>query len=262
MMGGMPAGGGASQTAVADAAGARSQMAQWVDAVAVLATLLVASRAISLMPQAALGAVIVVTGLLMIKPATFFAIARVRGDEVLWALATVVGVIFLGTLNGILVAVLISLLMLMYQANHPPVYAMVYEEADDVFRRADPHEAAEAHAGLLMLGTEGRLTFANAERVRDKMRALIEATAPKVVVLECDAIPDIEYTALLMLEEAEQNLRAQGISLWLAALNPELEKIVRRSPLAAALGPDRIFVSRRKALEAWRLQTGSPAAPS
>jgi high affinity sulfate transporter 1 len=252
LVGGMPAGGGASQTAVADGAGARSQMAQWLTAGMVLATLLVASRVLSLMPQAALAAVIIVTGISMIKPAAFNAIAKVRRDELLWALATVVGVILIGTLNGILVAVAISLLTLFYQANHPPVYALVYDRTADLFRRAAPGETDERFPRLLMLGTEGRVTFANAETVGDRMRALIAQTQPDVIVLECEAIPDIEYTALLMLIEAEQVLRQQGIALWLAAINPELRLIIDRSPLASALGPERIFASRHKAFEAYQ----------
>jgi high affinity sulfate transporter 1 len=260
LVGGMPAGGGASQTAVADGAGARSQMAQWVNAGVVLATLLIASRVLSLMPQAALAAVIIVTGISMIKPAAFDAIAKVRRDELLWALATVAGVILIGTLNGILVAVAISLLTLFYQANHPPVYALVYDRAADLFRRAAPGETDERFPRLLMLGTEGRVTFANAETVGDSMRALIAQTQPDVIVLECEAIPDIEYTALLMLIEAEQVLRQQGIALWLAAINPHLRLVIDRSPLASALGPERIFASRRKALEAYQARGTSQAS--
>ena len=265
LVGGMPAGGGASQTAVADQAGAKSQAAQWVGAGAVVVTLLALSGAIGLLPKAALAAVIVATGVTMIKPATFSAIARVRRDELAWALATVAGVIVFGTLNGILVAVVLSLLTLMYEANHPPVYAMAWDRDDDVFRRAGESDDDEILPGLLALGTEGRLSFANAERARERMRALVEAAKPRVVVLDCSAIPDIEYTALLMLIEAERKQRAAGLELWLAAVNPELRRIIDRSPLGAALGPERIFLSLRKAVEAWRGQAdtaGAASAPS
>ena len=118
---------------------------------------------------------------------------------------------------------------------------------------------------MLALGTEGRLSFANAERARERMRALVEAAKPRVVVLDCSAIPDIEYTALLMLIEAERKQRAAGLELWLAAVNPELRRIIDRSPLGAALGPERIFLSLRKAVEAWRGQAdtaGAASAPS
>ena len=252
LVGGMPAGGGASQTSVADAAGARSQMAQWVNAAAVLTTLLFLSSVIGLMPQAALGALILVAAVSMIKPEAFRAIARVRRDELVWALVTLTGVILIGTLEGILIAVAVSILTLFYQANHPPVYAVAWNREKGIFRRAGENQNDETLPGLLMLRTEGRLTFANAANAGEKMQALVAQSQPRVIVLECSAIPDIEYTALVMLTEAEQTQRARGVSIWLAAVNPDLLKVIERSPLGAALGRERMFFNLQKALEAWQ----------
>ncbi len=250
--GGMPSGGGASQTAVAEKAGTRSQMAQWVNAAMVLLCLLFLSRVISYLPKAALGALVLVIAASMIKPANFRAILQVRRTEFIWALVTAAGVIVLGTLNGILIAVAISILTLLYQANHPPVYAVVYNREKGIFRRVGDHAGDETIPGLLMLRTEGRLTFANAANAAEKMRALASEYNPRVVVLECDAIPDIEYTALLMLTEGEQNLRARGISLWLAAINPDLLKVMERSDLVKTLGHDRMFYDLSSAVAAYR----------
>ena len=251
-VGGMPAGGGASQTAVADAAGARSQMAQWVNAAVVIVVLVFLSGAIARMPQPALAALVVVSALHMIEPKTFRAVARVRRDEWFWSMATLAGVILIGTLDGILIAVAISVVTLFYQANHPPVYVVAYSRARDIFRRLGEDDADDTFPGLLMLRTEGRLTFANAANAADKMRALVAQTQPRVLVLECSAIPDIEYTALAMLTEAEENLRARGVTLWLAAVNPDLLEILERSPIGATMGRARMFVNLRKALEAWQ----------
>lgn len=250
--GGMPAGGGTSQTAVANAAGTRSQMAQWVNAGVVLVTLLFLSRIIALLPQAALGAVILVVAFSMIKPRQFRAIGQIRKDELAWAFVTLAGVVLIGTLEGILIAVGISILTLFYQANHPPVYAVAYNREKGIFRRAGEHESDEIFPGLLMLRTEGRLTFANAANAGEKMKALMDQYKPRVIVLECSAIPDIEYTALVMLTEAEQNLRARGVTLWLAAVNPDLFKVIERSPLGETLGHERMFFNLAKALEAYR----------
>jgi len=233
-------------------------MAQWVNgAVVLLCLLLLLSHVIGLLPQAALGALILVASLSMIKPQAFRAIARVRRLELTWALATLAGVVFIGTLEGILVAVAISILTLFYQANHPPVYAVAYNPAKDIFRRAGEHADDETFPGLLMLRAEGRLTFANAANAGDKMRALVAETAPKVIVLECSAIPDIEYTALTMLTDAEQNLRARGISLWLAGVNPDLLKTLSRSPLGKTLGHERMFFNLQKVLKAWQARSAS-----
>jgi MFS superfamily sulfate permease-like transporter len=252
LVGGLPSGGGTSQTAVANDAGARSQMAQWVNSATVLVCLLFLSPLIGLMPQAALGALVLVVAASMIKPEKFRAIARVRRDELVWAFVTFAGVVLIGTLDGILVAVAISVLTLFFQANHPPVYQVVYSRGENIFERAGEGQDGETFPGLLILRTEGRLTFANAAHVGDRMRALVDETQARVLVLECSAIPDIEYTALEDLAEAEENLRERGVTLWLAGVNPDLLRIVERSRLAGAPGTERTFPNLFKVLEAWR----------
>ena len=92
------------------------------------------------------------------------------------------------------------------------------------------------------------------------MQALVAQSEPQVLVLECGAIPDIEYTALLMLTEAEQNLRARGVTLWLAAVNFDLLKIIMRAPLGAALAPAGIFFDLHQVLEAGQRRPESPVA--
>lgn len=251
-MGGFPAGGGASQTAVNARAGARSQIAQFVGALVVVICLLFLSRAIGFIPQAALGAMVLVVAFSMIKPEEFRAIGRVRKDEVWWAIVTMAGVIFIGTLEGILIAVAISLLTLMYQSNHPPVYAVAHSPEKNIFRRFGEHADDVIYPGLLMVRTEGRLTFANAAFVADNMRVLVEEFSPRVIIFECSAIPDIEYTALTMLTEARENLDERGVDLWLAALNPDLLKMIERSSLGGILGHGRMFFNLSKALEAYQ----------
>ena len=81
------------------------------------------------------------------------------------------------------------------------------------------------------------------------MRALIQEYDPKVVVLDMSAVPDIEYTALRMLTEAEENLQEAGIALWLTALNPEALKVIRQAPLGKTLGINRMFYNLKQAVE-------------
>jgi sulfate permease, SulP family len=252
LFGGFPAGGGTSQTAVNSEAGAVSQISQLVSALVVVVCLLFLSRAIALIPQAILGALMLVYAVSMIKPEKFRAIGRIRKDELMWAFVTMAGVIFIGTLEGILIAVAISLLTLFYQANHPPVYALAFNMEQHIFRPLGESPEDVTYPGFLMLRTEGRLTFANASNVGDKMRALVEEFKPEVIALECSAIPDIEYTALVMLTEAREKLEKRGVEMWLATLNPELFKIIERSPLGVALGHERMFFNMRKALDAYR----------
>jgi MFS superfamily sulfate permease-like transporter len=103
-----------------------------------------------------------------------------------------------------------------------------------------------------MVRIEGRMHFASAPRTSDRLRALIQEAQPRVLVMECSAIPDIEYTALEMLTGFEERLREQGITLWLAALNPGPLQVVERSPLGATLGHERTFFNLEQAVETYQ----------
>ena len=248
----VPAGGGTSQTAVNSRAGARTQVSELVTVAMVVATLLFLSPLISLLPQATLASVVVITSAPLLSPADFRAILRVRRREFLWALTACAGVVLLGTLQGILVAIGISVLTLFYEANHPLVYSMGRKPGTDVFRpRSSDHPEDETLPGLLIVRTEGRMTFASAPQAREHLAALVKEAHPQVVILECSAIPDFEYTALHTLTQAEENLRAHGIALWLTALNPEAYKAVMRSSLGRALGPERMFFNLSEAVAAF-----------
>jgi high affinity sulfate transporter 1 len=246
----MPAGGGTSQTAVNDQAGAKTQMTALVTVVVVALTLLFLAPWLSLMPQATLGALVLVAAAGLIKIQSFRAIAQIHRAELAWAIASLLGVVGLGTLKGIILGIAISLLTLFYQANHPLVYELGRKPGTDVFRPLADHPDDETLPGLLILRTEGRLTFASAPQVADRMQALVAAAAPQVLVFDLGAVPDIEYTALQMLIEAEEKGRLQdGIVLWLAHLNPEVLRVIRRSSLGKTLGEDRLFFNVAQAVE-------------
>jgi SulP family sulfate permease len=219
----------------------------------VIVTLLFLAPVVSLMPEATLGALVLVAAAGLIKVQEFRAIASIRRIEFWWAIIAFAGVLLLGTLEGILLAVVISVLSLFYQANHPPVYALGRKPGTDVFRPLSPeHPDDETFPGLLMARTEGRLHFASAPRAEDQLWQLVRSASPQVLVADLSAVPDIEYTALRMLAELEEKLREQGISLWLAALNPEPLAVIQRSSLGTILGRERMFFNLTQAVEAYQ----------
>jgi SulP family sulfate permease len=261
LFGAMPAGGGTTQTAVNRSAGAQSQVAELVTAVVALATLIFLAPLIAPLPQAALAAVVVAYSIPLISPAEFGKIRRVRRIEFRWALVAFAGVVVLGTLRGIVAAVIVSMLSLLQQTNNPPVYAVGRKRGTNVFRPlSDEHPKDETFPGLLMLRVEGRVYFGNAERVGEKMRPLIEHAKPTVVVMDCSALVDLEYTALKMLTEAEERVRRDGITLWLAALNPDVRHMVEHSPLGQVLGHERMLFNLESAIEKYE-QMKSSGAP-
>jgi len=257
LLGSMPAGGGTTQTAVNRKAGARTQLAAVVTAAVSLATLLVLAPLIGLMPQAALAAVVVAYSIDLIQPGEFLVIRRVRRVEFRWAVIAFVGVVFLGTLQGIIVAVIASIFALAQQAYDPPVHVIGRKRGTDVFRpRSSDHPDDESWPGLLILRIEGRAFFLNAQRIGDTMLQLIATEQPTLVILDGRSLIDIEYTALKMLIEGEERLRTDGITLWLASLNPQVLKTVQQSPLGDTLGRARMFFNLQSAVAQYeRLQS-------
>jgi sulfate permease, SulP family len=258
LLGAMPAGGGTSQTAVNRLSGARSPLAGLVTAGATLLTMLLLAPVISLMPQATLAAVVIVYSVGLIQPAEFRSILAIRRNEFIWALAALAGVVILGTLKGILVAIVVSLVGLAQQVSNPPVYVLGRKRGTNAFRPLSPeHTDDDTFPGLLMLRLTGRLFFANAERVRDRIRPLIEEARPRVVALDLSGVFDLEYTALKMLTEAEARQREQGAALWLVGLTPDVLEIVQRSPLGQALGQERMFFNMEQALAKYQSLPGA-----
>ena len=252
LFGAMPSGGGTSQSAVNRLTGARTQVAALVTAAMTVGTMLFLAPLLSPMPNATLAAVVIAYSVGLISPAEIEAIRRVRTVEFRWAIAACLGVMVLGTLKGILLAVLLSMAALLYLANRPPVLVLGRKPGTHVFRPVSPeHPEDETFAGLLIVRTLGRMYFANAPVVTEQLRALIDREKPRVVLLDCSAVPGFEYTALRMLDEAEKSLRAQGVELWLAALNPEALELVRRSGLAERLGRARMHFTVEDAVAAF-----------
>ncbi|MGZ5659941.1 MAG: STAS domain-containing protein, partial [Usitatibacter sp.] len=216
------------------------------------ATLAFLGPIIELMPRAALAAVVLAYSVGLIKVGEFRAIRAVRTTEFRWAVIAFGGVLVLGTLRGIVVAIVASLLALLHQANNPPVYAVGRKRGTDVFRpRSEAHPTDETWPGLLILRPQGRIYFANAECVGDKMWAMFDEAKPNVVLLDLGAVSDIEYTALNMLSEGEAKLREKGAVLWLAALNPHVLDIVRDTALGRRLGRERMFFNVQTAVDAY-----------
>ncbi len=239
LLGAMPGGGGTTQTAVNRLAGACTQMSEIVTAAMTLVTMLLLAPLIGLMPQATLAAVVIVYSIGLIKPIEFRDILTVRRTEFTWALIAFAGVVLVGTLKGIIVAIIVSMVALAHQAADPPVYVLGRKPGTNVFRpRSDQHPEDEKFAGLLLLRLEGRIFFANAANAGQKIKLLIEEAQPKVVAIHLRGVPDLEYTALKMLMEGEKRQRERGVKLWLVGMNPHVIDMVQRSPLGHALGQD------------------------
>ena len=265
-LGAMPAGGGTSQTAVVRATGGRSQLASLVTAGVAAATMLLLAPILGLLPQATLAAIVIVYSVGLIQPAEFLAIRKVRTMEFRWAIVAALGVLTLGTLNGIVVAIILSLIGLASQTANPRVSVIARKRGADVLRPLSPDNPDdETFEGLLIVRPEGRLFFVNAQNVAEQIDALVTQYKPRVLALDMSRVPDIEYSALQALMEGDERAISRGAIVWLVGLNPGVLEVVRKSGLAERLGRERMLFNARAAIEryqALQATAGATAPPA
>ncbi len=263
LFGAMPAGGGTSQTAVVRAAGGLTQKSALVTAGTAAATMLFLAPLLGLLPNATLAAVVIVYSVGLIQPAEFRAIRLVRTMEFRWAAVACMGVLIFGTLQGIVVAIIVSLIGLSSQTAHPRVHVIGRKRGADVLRPLSPeHPDDETFEGMLILRPEGRLFFVNAQSVAEQIKTLLAKYQPRVLVLDMSRVPDIEYSALQMLIDGESRHSENGITLWLAGLNPGVLEVVSHTALAERLGRERMLFNTRAAIERFQAMKSSGAAAS
>lgn len=250
-----PAGGGTSQTAVNDGAGARTQVAGVVTAGVAMLALTVLASLLADLAEAILGALVLVAAIGLVNLAPLRRIRTIRRRDFWLGLVALLGVLAFGVLRGVLAAVLISLLALLHELNHPRIVA------------------DERAPGLLAVRPEGRLFFANARRVCDRIAAIAfdQPSPPQVVLLDLGAVNDLEVTALERLEGLAEDLHGRGIVLWLAAPSKRpLEMLSRagellgRTSLQADTGRlgVRVFPSLDDAIAAYEVQTEPDHPPA
>ena len=236
-------------------------MASLVTAATAAATMLFLAPLLSFLPHAVLAAIVIVYSVGLINRAEFVSIRKIRTMEFTWALAALAGVLVFGTLQGIVLAIMLSLVALSSQAANPKVYVIGRKRDDDVLRPVSPeHPDDEVFDGLLILRPEGRMFFANAPMVGEQIRALVAQHRPNVLALDMSRVHDIEYSALQMLVEGERRLADEGVTVWLAALNPGVLQVVRSSVLWERLGQERLLPNARAVIRRFQESGGSKNA--
>jgi high affinity sulfate transporter 1 len=261
-LGAMPAGGGTSQTAVVRAVGGQSQKASLVTAGAALATMLLLASILGLLPHATLAAVVIFYSVTLIQPAEFRAIHSVRTMEFRWALIACAGVLVLGTLKGIVIAIIVSMIGLASQSAYPRVSILGRKRGTEVLRPLSPENPdVEAFEGLLIVRPEGRLYFVNAQYVADQIAGLLAQHQPRVVVLDMSRVTDIEYSALQALMEGERRATDRGVIVWLAGLNPGVMEVARNAGLDQRLGRERLLLNATAAVDQYQARVAAGATP-
>jgi SulP family sulfate permease len=257
---GFPIDASVSRTSVADGAGQRSQLAGLLNAALILATILLLSSFFSDLPKATLAAVVIAAVLPLVHTGELRRLRRL--DEVDFALGVIclLGVLLFGVLGGIVIAVLASLMALIYRSFRPnmAVLGRVRHDGDTdesfVYRDTSRHAGLETYPGLVIFRFDQEIFFANAALFRSQVRELVRVTEPpvKVVLVDVAAVTHVDTTGLDMLLELVAELRAGGVQLALARPKGHLTDILRRSGLLEVIGRERVFTAVHLGVTAFR----------
>jgi high affinity sulfate transporter 1 len=239
-----------SRTAVADQAGAKSQVTGLVGAGLVAVLLLFLNGLLADLPQTALAAVVITAALSLMDLGSLRRYAALRPSSLVISLVAAAGVIFLGVLQGIVVAIVLAIL-LFFRRNWWPHGAVLGEVPElGGWHSVAEHPNARQRPGVVVFRWEAPLFFANAGQFRDQVRALVaDCTDVSWVVLQCEAVTDIDITAAEVLKDLDEEVNAQGVHLAFVELRERLQDLVRRYGLHSTLDREHFYPSLDAALD-------------
>lgn len=238
-----------SRTAVADQAGARTQATGLVGAGLVAVLLLFLNGLLADLPQTALAAVVITAALSLMDLRALRTYATVRPSSLIISVVASAGVIFLGVLQGIVVAIVLAVL-LFFRRNWWPHGAVLGEVPElGGWHSVAEHQDARQLPGIVVFRWEAPLFFANAGQFRDQVRRLIRDHDPNWVVLQCEAVTDIDVTAAEILRDLDEEANAQGIHLAFVEMRDRLQDLVRRYGLHTTLDREHFYPSLDRALD-------------
>ena len=249
---GFPISSSASRTPVAIQAGARSQLTPLVGAAAVAVLLVAAPELLKDLPQAVLGAVVVAAAVRLIDVHEIRTLWRIRRAEFLLWLAAFLGVLFLGVLAGVFVAIVLSLGDFVRRAWRP--YDAVLGRVDELkgYHDRDRFPDARTVPGLLLFRFDAPLFFANANHFRAELRRRVaEEPGTRWIVIAAEPITDVDTTAAIVLEDLLEEFDAQGITLAFAEMKDPVKDHLRRYGLFDRVGTDRFFPTMGTAVDAY-----------
>ncbi|MCK5752538.1 MAG: sulfate permease, partial [Mycobacterium sp.] len=254
MFRGFPISSSGSRTALADAAGARTQVYSLV-VLGVLATALVFGGGVmAAIPSAALGALVVFAATKLVDVAEFGRLARFRRSELVIALATTAAVVVFGVLNGVLVAIGLSVADLLRRLAHAHDSVQGLVPGLPGMHDIDDYPAATVVPGLLVYRYDAPLFFANAADFRRRALAAIEDSPQPVrwFLLNAESNVEVDLTALDALEQLRTECERRGIVFAMARVKQDLRDALAAAGLLDRIGPDRIFMTLPTAVAAYR----------
>ncbi|MFI0366939.1 SulP family inorganic anion transporter [Actinomadura sp. 1N219] len=243
MLGGFPANGSGSRSMLLAASGARSQLTGIIAAAVVAVTAATLLPLVRDLPDAALGAIIIVTAVRLIDVAELRRLWRIRRSDLVLAAVTAGGVLVLGVLQGIVVGVVVSLLEVLRRAIMPYTAVLGRTGESTAYRDITNVADAETVPGLIVYRFDAPLYFANADTLRSDLRRLTgEADPPaRLVVVNAEAMYDMDTTGVQTLHRVLDDLEARGTRLALARVRAPVRELLRATGLEERIGRDRMY---------------------
>ena len=236
-------GGGASQTAAADRAGARTQLVSLIVSGLTVLTAVALLPLFRDLPQAVLGAIVISAVLAFLNVPALRRIARLRRDSFVLALLTLLGVLVLGVLAGLLLAVAMSILLLLSGLSRPGSSVLGRLPGSLAWVALDRDPRAQPLPGLLVLRLDAPLLSVNAKVLRDLVRARLgEADPPaRIVLLDLTLSPDLDIGGVDVLVAIRGDLRERGVPLWLAGVRGATARMLARGGLVDDVGREHVY---------------------
>ncbi len=233
LFGGYPVTGGFSRTAVNDSAGARTPLASIVTAVLVLLTVVFLTPLFTSLPQAALGAIIIVAVVNLVDVREMRHIARVKRSDLIGLATAFVATLALGIELGILVAVVASMLVVFARMSKPHAAVLGRIPDSTSYRNVDRFPEAHVNPGIRVVRIDAALSFVNAQYVKRLCldQAAEVTSAPRALVVDCSGINDSDATGAETLGEIITELDESPVDLHLADVKGPVRDVLRRSGL-------------------------------
>lgn len=231
-----------SRTAVADSSGGKSQMTGIVASVAITAVLLFFTGPLQYLPTAALAAILISSAIGLFDIASVRRFYHLSRPEFRQSLIATLGVMTIGVLPGVLIAVALALLKLLRDATQPneAAYGLVEEEGE--YRPANEGEGARTVPGLLVYRFESSLLFFNADHFIERVRTHVASgPKPKWFIFNAESVPLLDITGADAIETLQAEMKDHGIVMAIARPKGLFQTILERSGVAEKIGSDRIF---------------------
>jgi high affinity sulfate transporter 1 len=252
-----------SRTAVADSAGGKTQATSVVAALAMAAVLLFLTPLLAGMPTVALAAILISSAMGLFDIASLRSYRNINKQEFRLSVVAMLGVMTVGVLQGVLIAVGLSFIRLLRLASRPHDAVLgIVSDANGV-RSAVVAAGGQTIPGLIVYRFSASLLFFNADYFRTRTRALIaaEPEQPRWFILDAESIPLLDITGAAVLEEFRSELAGQGVVLAIARASGLFQMMLERSGVARAVGNEYLFPTVHAGTQAF-LSTCENAAQS